>query len=50
LQAIAGNVFQALRDGALRADIGRRYPLAAAAQAHQDLESRKTSGQLVLLA
>ena len=49
LQAIAGNVFQALRDGAIRADIGARYPLAAASQAHEDLESRRTSGQLVLL-
>jgi NADPH:quinone reductase-like Zn-dependent oxidoreductase len=50
LQAIAANVFQALRVGAIRADIHQRYPLAAAAQAHQDLESRRTSGQLVLLA
>ena len=49
LQAIAGNVFQALRDGAVRADIGARYPLAAARQVHEDLESRRTSGQLVLL-
>jgi NADPH:quinone reductase-like Zn-dependent oxidoreductase len=50
LQSIAGNVFQALRDGIIRADITGRYPLAAAAQAHQDLEARRTSGQLVLLA
>ncbi|MBA3478497.1 MAG: quinone oxidoreductase [Lautropia sp.] len=50
LQAIAANVFEALRVGALRADIHHRYPLAAAAQAHQDLEARRTSGQLVLLA
>ena len=49
LQAIAGNVFRALREGAIRADIGGRYPLAAARQAHEDLESRATSGQLVLL-
>jgi NADPH2:quinone reductase len=50
LQAIAANVFDALRTGAIRADITRRYPLAAAAQAHDDLESRRTCGQLVLLA
>ena len=49
LQAMAGNVFQALRDGAIRADVGARYPLAAAGQAHEDLEARRTSGQLVLL-
>ena len=49
LQAIAGNVFKALRTGAIQADIRHRYPLAAAAQAHADLESRRTSGQLVLI-
>jgi NADPH2:quinone reductase len=50
LQAIAANVFQALRSGIIRADIQHRYPLAAAAQAHQDLEARRTAGQLVLVA
>src|SRR5690606_6917068 len=50
LQAIAGNVFQALREGSIRADITGRYPLAAASQAHEDMEARRTSGQLVLLA
>jgi NADPH:quinone reductase-like Zn-dependent oxidoreductase len=49
LQAIAGNVFAALRDGAIRAEIRHRYPLAATAQAHEDLESRRTVGQVVLL-
>jgi NADPH:quinone reductase len=49
LQTIAGNVFQALRDGAIRVDVGARYPLSAARQAHEDLEARRTSGQLVLL-
>jgi NADPH:quinone reductase-like Zn-dependent oxidoreductase len=50
LQAIAADVFAALRAGVIRTDISARYPLAAAAQAHEDLESRRTSGQLVLLA
>jgi NADPH:quinone reductase len=49
LQEIAAHVFQALREGAIRVDIGGRYPLAAARQAHEDLEARRTSGQLVLL-
>ena len=49
LQEMAGRVFAALRDGVLRTDIRHRYPLAAAADAHRDLEARRTTGQLVLL-
>jgi NADPH:quinone reductase-like Zn-dependent oxidoreductase/uncharacterized protein YndB with AHSA1/START domain len=49
LQPMAGNVFAALRDGILKPDIRRRYPLASAADAHRDLEARRTSGQIVLL-
>jgi NADPH:quinone reductase-like Zn-dependent oxidoreductase len=50
LQPMAGRVFAALRDGILKPEIRRRYPLAAAADAHRDLEARRTSGQIVLLA
>jgi len=50
LQAMAGHVFAALRDGILKPEIHRRYPLAAAADAHRDLEARRTSGQIVLIA
>ena len=46
---MAGSVFAALRDGILASDVRHRYPLAAAADAHRDLEARRTSGQLVLL-
>jgi len=35
--------------GALRLLIGKRYPLADAAQAHRNLEGRTTHGKLVLL-
>ena len=49
LQEMAGNVFDALRRDAIRADVRHRYPLAAAADAHRDLEARRTSGQIVLL-
>jgi NADPH2:quinone reductase len=41
--------FAALRDGVLTPDIRHRYPLGAAADAHRDLEARRTSGQIVLL-
>ncbi len=49
LQEMAGRVFAALRDGVLRTDIRHRYPLAAAADAHRDLEARRTTGQIILL-
>ncbi|MGE0799947.1 MAG: SRPBCC family protein [Lautropia sp.] len=49
LAAIAANVFEALRSDAIRADIRQRYPLAAAAAAHAELEARRTIGQSVLL-
>jgi NADPH:quinone reductase-like Zn-dependent oxidoreductase/uncharacterized protein YndB with AHSA1/START domain len=50
LHPMAGRVFTALRDGILKAEIRRRYPLAAAADAHRDLEARRTTGRIVLLA
>jgi NADPH2:quinone reductase len=50
LHPMAGHVFAALRDGILKPDVRRRYPLAAAADAHRDLEARRTSGQILLLA
>jgi NADPH2:quinone reductase len=49
LLEMAGRVFAALRDGTLTPHVRHRYPLAAAADAHRDLEARRTSGQIVLL-
>ena len=49
LTEIAGRVFAALRDGVLRVELRHRYPLAAAAEAHRDLEARRTTGPLLLL-
>jgi NADPH2:quinone reductase len=49
LNEMAGKVFNALRDGTLRVDVRHRYPLAAAADAHRDLEARRTTGPLLLL-
>ncbi len=40
--------FAALRQGVVRVERPTRYPLAQAAQAHRDLESRRTTGALVL--
>jgi NADPH:quinone reductase-like Zn-dependent oxidoreductase len=48
LGEIAGaDVREALRAGAIRGDVRHRYPLAA--EAHRDLESRRSTGSLVLL-
>ncbi len=45
----AGDVLRWLDSGEVQLRIERRYPLAEAAQAHRDLESRQTAGKLVLL-
>ena len=50
LQEMAANVFRALKEGVIRVDARHRYPLGAAADAHRDLEARRTTGQLLLLA
>jgi NADPH:quinone reductase-like Zn-dependent oxidoreductase len=50
LQEMAGNVFRALKEGVIRVDARHQYPLGAAADAHRDLEARRTTGQLLLLA
>ena len=49
LLATAGNLFAAIRKGIVKAEIRGTFPLADAAQAHRQLESRRTTGQLVLL-
>lgn len=49
LNEIAGQTFEALRTGTIRVETRHRYPLAAAAEAHRDLEARRTVGPLMLL-
>ncbi|KAF5745234.1 quinone oxidoreductase [Tripterygium wilfordii] len=44
-----GEVFANVASGVLRVHVNHRYPLSQAAQAHRDLESRKTSGSVVLI-
>ncbi|WP_137932552.1 zinc-binding dehydrogenase [Mesorhizobium comanense] len=41
--------FQALREGVIKAEAPTRYDLANAADAHRDLEARRTTGALVLV-
>jgi NADPH2:quinone reductase len=45
----AGDVLQWIASGKLKLAIDRTYPLARAAQAHRDLESRATAGKILLI-
>ena len=49
LQWRASEVFDHLASGQVKLTLGGQYPLEQAAQAHSDLESRKTSGKLLLI-
>jgi NADPH2:quinone reductase len=42
-------VFDLIASGALTVTIGQRYPLREAAQAHRDLEARRTTGSTILV-
>ena len=44
----ANDVLQSIARGELKLRIHKVYPLAEAAQAHRDLEGRKTTGKLIL--
>jgi NADPH2:quinone reductase len=44
----AGDVLRWVGDGRLKLLIDRTYPLAQAAEAHRDLEARRTAGKLLL--
>ena len=49
LTARAADVLGWVQAGRLKVRIGHTYPLANAAQAHRDLEGRKTTGKILLL-
>lgn len=49
LLACAGELFEVLASGAMHVHVHATYPLAEAAAAHRDLESRRTTGSLLLL-
>ncbi|HZF79674.1 MAG TPA: quinone oxidoreductase, partial [Rubrivivax sp.] len=48
-QAMADDLFAVVQSGAVKIRIDQRYALADVAQAHRDLEGRKTTGSSVLL-
>ena len=49
LVAAAEALFAVVAGGQVRIQIAQRYALADAAQAHRDLEARKTVGSTILL-
>jgi NADPH2:quinone reductase len=48
LDAAAGALFGVVKSGKVKIEISRTYKLADAAQAHRDLEARKTTGSIIL--
>jgi NADPH2:quinone reductase len=49
LVACANDLFEVVKSGKVKIEIAQRYALKDAAQAHRDLEGRKTTGSTVLL-
>jgi NADPH2:quinone reductase len=48
-QAMADDLFGVVLSGAVKIRIDQRYELADVAQAHRDLEARKTTGCTILI-
>jgi len=48
-QAMADDLFDVVRSGAVKVRIDQPYPLAEVAKAHLELEARKTTGSSILL-
>lgn len=49
LESAARELFAAVKSKAVRVLIGQTYPLSEAAEAHRDLEGRRTTGSTVLI-
>jgi NADPH2:quinone reductase len=49
LDETAADLFAAITRGLVKIEVGRRYSLAEAAQAHRDLEARATVGSSILM-
>src|SRR4051794_2962110 len=49
MQAMADELFAIVASGQVRIHVEQRYALADAAQAHRDLEARKTTGSSILI-
>ncbi len=49
LLARARQLFDWIKNGEIQVKIGKRYPLSETAQAHADIESRRSIGKLLLI-
>ena len=49
MQSMSDDLFAVVQSGQVRIHIDQHYKLADAAQAHRDLEARKTTGSSVLI-
>ncbi len=49
LLAHAKDLFEVVESGTVKVQIGKTYPLAEAAVAHRDIESRRTTGSSILI-
>lgn len=49
LEPMAAELFDIVRSGKVKIEVRQRYPLAEVAQAHRELEARKTTGSTVLI-
>ncbi|MBY4895654.1 quinone oxidoreductase [Cupriavidus sp. AU9028] len=49
LEPMAAELFEVVQSGKVKIEVNQRYALADAAQAHRDLEARRTTGSTVLL-
>ena len=49
LVEMAADLFAVVQAGQVRIEVNQRYPLREAAQAHRDLEARRTTGSTILL-
>jgi len=49
LEALGTELFDVVASGKVRIEVNQTYALKDAAQAHRDLEARKTTGSTILL-
>ncbi|MFZ6733832.1 quinone oxidoreductase family protein [Undibacterium sp. Ji42W] len=49
LEQMAAHLFSMVESGKVKIDIRQRYPLSKVAQAHRELEARKTTGSSILI-